>query len=109
MTPRLEKLESQIESVKREVLKLGPMRPGSISKQYRRPAEKKHPFYQISYTHRMRSRSEYVRKEHLRALRLETAEFKRFKKWVEVLVALSLRASKMRVERLKEVRPGGRS
>jgi hypothetical protein len=75
------------------------MRPGSISKQYRQPAEKKQPYYQISYTHRMRSGTDYVRQAYLPVLRREVAEFKRFRKKVETLVDCSLRASKLRMAR----------
>lgn len=74
------------------------MRPGSITRQYRLPKEKKRPFYQLSYTHRMRSRSEYVRPENLAALRKETANFKRFRKLVHQWIELSLAASKLRTK-----------
>jgi hypothetical protein len=97
MSTSLVKTEARIEHVKQELLKLGPMRPGSITQQYRLPKEKKRPFYQISYTHLMKSRSEYVRPEHLQALHAETATFKRFKKLIERWIDLSLKASQLRV------------
>ena len=50
MSTQLKQTEEQIERIKRELLRLGRMRPGSISRQYRLPKEKKRPFYQISYT-----------------------------------------------------------
>jgi len=90
------KLQGQIERVKRELQELGPMRPGAISRQYRNPKEKKRPFYQISYTHRMKSRSEYLRSENLAAVRRETANFKRFRKLVDRWVALALLLSQLK-------------
>ena len=69
------------------------MRPGSITRQYRLPKERMRPFYQISYTHRMRSRSEYVRPENVAALRKETANFKRFRKLIDRWVGLALAAA----------------
>ncbi len=93
----LERTEARIDSLKKQLLALGPMRPGSISKQYRDPKTKKRAFYQISYTHQMRSRSEYVRPEHLAVLRQETAAFKRFKKLVNQWIDLALKASQLRV------------
>lgn len=72
------------------------MRPGSISRQYRDPKERKRPFYQISYTHRMKSRTEYLRKENLAALRRETANFKRFRKLVDQWVDLALKLSRLK-------------
>ena len=97
MSTQLKRTEEQIAKVKRELLALGPMRPGTITQQYRLPREKKRPFYQISYTHHMRSRSEYVRPEHLAALRKETANFKHFRKLIDRWVDLALTASKLRV------------
>ena len=91
-----EKLQGQIERTKRELQELGPMRPGAISRQYRNPKEKKRPFYQISYTHRMKSRSEYLRPENLTAIRRETANFKRFRKLVDRWVNLALQLSQLK-------------
>jgi hypothetical protein len=96
MSTQLRRTEEQIESVKRELLALGPMRPGSITQQYRLPREKKRPFYQISYTHRMKSRSEYLRPENLAAVRRETANFKRFRKLVDRWVDLALKLSQLK-------------
>lgn len=97
MSTQLRKTEEQIERIKKALLTLGPMRPGSITQQYRLPKERRRPFYQVSYTHRMRSRSEYVRPENLDALRKETANFKRFKTLITHWVALALAASQLRV------------
>jgi len=97
MSTSLQRLEEQIEELKRELLALGPMRPGSITQQYRLPKERERPFHQISYTHHMRSRSEYVRPENLAALRRETATFKRFRKLISRWVSLALAASQLRV------------
>jgi len=99
MATQLERTEERIRKIKQELLALGPIRPGSITRQYRLPKEKKRPFYQLSYTHRMRSHSEYVRPENLVALRRETANFKRFKKLVDRWIDLALVASQLRVKR----------
>jgi hypothetical protein len=97
MATNLKRVEDQIERIKQELLALGLMRPGSITRQYRLPKERMRPFYQISYTYRMRSRSEYVRPENLAALRRETATFKRFRKLISRWVSLALAASQRRV------------
>jgi hypothetical protein len=96
MATPLERTDEQIRKVKQELMALGPMRPGTITRQYRLPREKKRPFYQMSYTYRMRSRSEYVRPENLVALKRETANFKKFKKLVDRWVDLALKASHLR-------------
>ena len=97
MSQQLKQVGKQIEAIRHALRVLGPMRPGTLTRQYRQPKTRRRPFYQISYTYRMRSRSEYVRKEHLRALRKETANFKRFKKLIARWIELALKVSQMRV------------
>lgn len=91
------RLEEAIERIKRELMDLGPMRPGSLSRQYRDPKTKSRPFHQISYTYKGQGKSEYVRAENLAQIRRETANFKRFRKLVEQWVELSLKTSQLRV------------
>jgi hypothetical protein len=102
MSTTEEKLIVRIERVKQQLNELGPMRPGTITRQYRKPLEKKQPFYQISYTHKMKGRSEYLRKENLAAIRKETATFKRFKKLMEQWVDLSLELSQLRIRQARQ-------
>jgi len=98
MFKKLEQLEGRIEKTKHELMALGPMRPGSLTRQYRDPKTKKRPFHQISYTHKGRGRSEYVRPESLVQVRRETANFKRFRKLAEQWVELSLKLSQFRLK-----------
>jgi hypothetical protein len=97
MSKTRSQLEEAIKRIQHELMDLGPMRPGSLSRQYRDPKTKKRPFHQISYTYQGKGRSEYVRAENLAQIRRETANFKRFRKLVEQWVALSLKTSHLRV------------
>ena len=97
MSTAQRRLETKIDKIRNTLMRLGPMRPGSISKQFRDPKEKKRPFYQISYTHRMKSHSEYVRPENLKALQRETAAFKRFRALIDTWVELALELSRLRI------------
>jgi hypothetical protein len=92
----LGKLESEIRKRQLQIADLGPMRPGTLSVQYRDPGEQKTPFNQISYTHLGRSRSEYVRPENLLAVRREIAAYKRFKALCSQILDLSIQASRLR-------------
>jgi len=69
------------------------MRPGTFTRQYRDPKRKIGPFHQLSYTYRMKSRTEYVRPAFISRLKKEIANFKRFKqliqKWIEFALILS--------------------
>ncbi len=95
----LEKKEKRIRALFSGLSKLGAMRPGTLTVQYRNPGERKTPFHQLSYTHKGRSRSEYVRPESLADVRREVAAYKRFRSYIEEITDLSLEASKLRHKR----------
>ena len=95
---KLLKIEKQIEKIKQELLGIGEMRPGSLTKQYRNAKEKKWEFYQISYTHKMKSKTEYVRVPHIDDLRKQIATYKKFKAFVEKWIDLSIEHSKIKME-----------
>ena len=94
----LRNLEKRIAAVRRRLAELGDMRPGTLSLQYRKPGTREQPFHQLSYTHKGRSRSEYVRAENLQAIRREVRAHKRFKALCEQLVELSIEASRLRCQ-----------
>jgi len=98
-TTELRKNEEKIRSRVASLAKLGAMRPGTLTVQYRNPSERKTPFHQISYTHKGRSRSEYVRPENLTAVRREIQTYKTFRRLVEEIIDLSLEASRLRHQR----------
>ena len=98
-TTMLAKKEQKIGTLVTELAKLGAMRPGTLTVQYRNPGERKTPFHQISYTRKGRSRSEYVRPESLPAIRREVAAYKTFRRLVEKIIDLSLEASHLRHKR----------
>ena len=99
MSTELKEKEKRIRALLAGAAKLGAMRPGTLTVQYRNPAEKKTPFHQLSYTHKGRSRSEYVRPENLAAVTAEVEAYKSFKLIVEEVTELSLEASRLRHKR----------
>ena len=96
ISKQVKQIEARINRIKHALDQLGPMRPGSISRQFRNPQERKTPFHQISYTHRMKSRTEYLRKENLTAVRAEVANFKRFRKLVDQWADAALKLSQLK-------------
>jgi hypothetical protein len=90
----MEKIDARIKEIKKELQGLGDLRPGSITKQYRKPREKEGGFYQISYTHKMRSKSDYVREGFINEMKAQTKEYKRMKALVEEWVGLGIEKSK---------------
>jgi len=95
-------IKKKIAKLLAQMAELGPMRPGSISKQYRDRENRRGAYYQLSYTHKMRSRTEHVWPEHVKALRKEVAEHKRFRKMSQDLVDLSIELSKEKIARLRD-------
>lgn len=92
----LKKLEKKIRGLRSRLVELGDIRPGTLSVQYRDPTERKKPFHQISYTHKGKSRSEYVRAQNLRTVRCELTAYKKFRSIVEEIIDLSIKASRIR-------------
>ena len=99
MSNKLENTEQRIRALLARMTSLGAMRPGTLSVQYRDPARKKTPFYQLSYTHQGKSRSEYVRPESLSPIRREVQTYREFRRLIEQVTALSLQASRLRHKR----------
>ncbi len=88
-------IEKRIANLKRKILDIGDMRPGTLSVQYKKPSEKKMPFQQLSYTHKTKSRSESVRSRNLAKIEREIGNYRKFKKLIEEIVDLSIQASRM--------------
>ncbi|MFN2356978.1 MAG: DUF6788 family protein [Desulfotignum sp.] len=104
ITDKQKQLENEIRRIKKELSGLGPMRPGTLSMQYKVPAEKKGPYFQLSYTHKMKSRTEYVRREWVDEIREQIEVYKRFRKLIEEWVNLSIEYSQLRRKQAKEAK-----
>ena len=98
----IKSLEKGIEKIVGKLAAIGPMRPGSISKQYRDRQNQRGMYYQLSYTHKMRSRTEHVW--------TEIEEYRKFKKLTTELIDLSIELSKAKIARLRDqADPPGKS
>jgi hypothetical protein len=82
------------------------MRPGTLSLQYKSPGDRKGPYYQLSYTHKMKSRTQYVRPEWIDEIRGQIDVYKRFKKLIEEWIDLSIEYSQTRMKQAKETKRG---
>lgn len=98
MQAKSDQIEKKIEDIKRELSQLGPLRPGSLTCQYRIPKEKVGPFWQLSYTHHMKSRTEYARPRFISQLKQQITTYKRFKKLTETWVDLAIEHSKLQIK-----------
>lgn len=107
-TQTIEKLEAKIERLKAQLQNQGPMRPGSISRQFNvcgkpgcRCKDPKHPrrhgpYYQLNYVYRGKKTSRFIRKESLKQVRTELANYKSFRKLTEQWIGLALQAAQER-------------
>ncbi len=100
---RLKRIEKRIERIKSELVKIEAMRPGSLTKQYKDPGTQTGPYYQLSYTLEMRSRTEYIRKNSVRDIRRQVKLYKRYKQLNADWVSLSIEHSKLAMK-LKHTR-----
>ena len=92
---RIQQIERRIEGIKKALLEIGPMRPGSLTRQYKDPRQRTGAYWQISYTRQMKSRTEYVRRDWVKELRRHIATHKRFKHLVDQWINLSIQQSKL--------------
>jgi hypothetical protein len=95
---RIQQIERKIDRIKRTLLEIGPMRPGSLTRQYKDPQHNTGAYWQISYTRRMKSRTEYARKEHVKEVRRQTVTHKRFKRLVDQWIDLSIEHSRLTMQ-----------
>lgn len=91
---KIKKLKTRIETVKKQINKLDDLRPGTLTKQIAK-GEGKNPreYWQLSYTHKMKSKTEYVRDEFVEQIKKEVTNHKKLKllliKWIDLSIELS--------------------
>jgi hypothetical protein len=104
MDRKTETLQRQIEKIKRELMRLGDLRPGSLSEQYNvcgtpgcrckeSPPQKHGPYYQISFTRKGRGSTRFVRREDVATVKRQLRNYSRMRelvdRWIETATELS--------------------
>ena len=95
---KLERLEEAIHRIKREIGQIGSLRPGSLSKQARKIKSTYGAYWHLSYTHLGKGHTQYIRDLFVRQVKAEVSNFKRFKKLIDRLIALSIERSQLRMK-----------
>ena len=95
-------LQNRIQSLQRQLAQLGPLRPGCLSRQYRKPKEQSGAYYQLSYTYHMKSKTEYIPAELVPQIQQEVAEYKRYRQLTAQWIALSLELSRLKIKHWKQ-------
>ena len=95
---RLAQIEKRIAKIKTELAAIGEMRPGSLTRQYKDPQGRSGPYYQLSYTREMKSRTEYIPRSWVRDVRRQIANYKRFKILTTKWIALSIERCRLKMK-----------
>jgi hypothetical protein len=95
---RLAQIAKRIERIKAQLQALGPMRPGSLTRQYKDPQNRSGPYYQLSYTRDMRSRTDYIARDNVPEIRRLIGNYKRFKALTAEWVDLSIEHSQLEMK-----------
>jgi hypothetical protein len=95
---RIQQIEQRIDRIKKALSHVGPMRPGSLTRQYKDRKNKTGAYWQISYTRQMKSRTEYVREEWVPQIRRQIATHKRFKRLIDQWIDLDIERSKLTMQ-----------
>jgi len=95
---RIQQIERKIERIKETLSHIGPMRPGSLTCQYKDRKNKTGAYWQISYTRQMKSRTDYVREEWAPEIRRQIATHKRFKRLIDQWIDLDIERSKLTMQ-----------
>ena len=94
---RLAQIEKRMEKIKAELIALAPMRPGSLTRQYKDPQARSGPYYQLSYTRDMKNRTDYIPRDCVREVRRLLRNYKRFKALTTEWVDLSIEQSRLQI------------
>lgn len=104
MTER--QIDQRIVAIKRELSSLGPLRPGSLSRQYNvcgnptcrckaDPAQRHGPYYQLSYKHQKKSSSEFVREPDVVQVEQQLRNYQRLRALVDEWVGLNIARARL--------------
>ena len=92
---RLQAIDQEIERIKAQIGQIGVVRPGSLTRQYKDPKKQTGAYYQVSYTHRMKSRTAYVRATFVMDVRQQIRDYNKLKQLIERWVALGIEHSQL--------------
>jgi hypothetical protein len=92
---QIQQLERRMKRIKEALRRIGPMRPGSLTRQFKDPERQLGAYWQISYTRQRKSRTEYVRQEWVPEIRRQIAVHRRFRQLVDQWVDLSIQHSQL--------------
>ena len=103
--------QARITQIKLELQTLGPMRPGNVSRQFRvcgtpncrcvdpTNPRRRGPYYQVNYVHAGKKAAYYVQPDELKAVRVELANYKKFRRLIHQWIGLTVRLATLKQKR----------
>lgn len=109
-------LETKIGKIKEEIMALGlELQPGVLTQQYNvcgspgcrckaDPPHKHGPYYQLSFTRKGKSRTQFVRRHELNRVQEQVRNYQRLKNLTDRWVALGMALSRLRLRQEREMK-----
>ena len=106
-----QKLQQRINQLKAQLGEIGPLRPGSLSRQYNvcgKPGcrckdpknPRRHgPYHQLNYVYGGKKTSEFVRPQNLKQVRTQLANYKRFRRLIDQWIGLALKQARSEIQK----------
>ncbi len=109
MNLRPQSLEARIHKIKQQITALGDLRPGNLTQQYNvcgkpdcrckaTPPIKHGPYYQVSFTWKGKSKSQFVRRQDLPVVRKQLRNYRRLRQLLDRWLVLAMELSRRRRE-----------
>lgn len=104
---RIQTIEQKIQGIKIALQTLGPLRPGSLSRQYhvcrkvgcrcQDPAKpRRHgPYYHLDYVHHGKKTTRFIRQEQLARVRSQLANYKQLRRLMDQWITLALEQAEL--------------
>ena len=113
-------LEAKIGKIKEEIMALGlELQPGVLTQQYNvcgspgcrckaDPPQKHGPYYQLSFTRKGKSRTQFVRRRELNLVQEQLRNYQRLKQLTDRWVALGMALSRLQLRQERETSEGSK-
>ena len=113
MTAPQQSLKNKIQKIKQQIAALGDLRPGALSQQYNicgnpscrckaTPPVKHGPYYQISFTWKGKSTTQFVRDDDVPEAQQQLENYRRLRELVEEWITLSVELSRLRIRERRQ-------
>jgi hypothetical protein len=104
MKPNLQQIEKRIRVIKKEIVSIEEMRPGSLTQQYRksRKDESYGSYWSLSYTFNKKGHTEYIRNELVKDVEMQTQNYKKFRILIDEWIELSIQHAQEKLKISRE-------